>query len=49
MFVAYEKLGNVEEIIKGFKIEEIDLRAKYLEGKPKEVLSRIESERQSRN
>jgi V/A-type H+-transporting ATPase subunit I len=39
VFVAFEKGFQIEDIIKGFKVEELDLNAKYLYGNPAQMLA----------
>ena len=37
-FLAYDKKRNIDDMLKGIRLNELDLSAKYLEGSPKEVL-----------
>jgi len=47
VFIAYQKEANLDEILKSFKLEEIDLKSKYLTAAPQEVLSSIKKVRSS--
>jgi len=40
ILVAYEKSSSIEEIIKGTKLKEIDLGARYLDSKPEHIMSK---------
>ncbi len=44
-FIAFEKSLNIDEILKPFKLEELDLHAAYLDGKPEEVIEKCLKEK----
>ncbi|HVA82694.1 MAG TPA: V-type ATPase 116kDa subunit family protein, partial [Candidatus Aquilonibacter sp.] len=41
VFVAYDKAHSLEDVTKGLKVEEIDLKSKYLIGTPQHAISNI--------
>ncbi len=48
IFIAYDKKISIDEMIKDTGMVELDLTAKYLEGRPREMLAEIRS-RKARN
>ena len=44
-FIAFEKGLNIDEIVKPFKLEELDLHAAYLDGNPEEVIEKCLKEK----
>ncbi len=48
VFIAYDRKFNLDEIVKDTGMVEIDLSAKYLEGRPKDVLEDVKA-RKSKN
>lgn len=46
LFVAYEKEKSIDDLLKGFKTEEIDLKSKYLAaGTPQQILETVKKTR----
>ncbi len=45
--IAYDKKINIDELLKGAKLNELDLSAKYLEGRPASILKTIDSKRKA--
>jgi len=43
-FIAYEKGLNIDEIIKGIALEELDLSGRYLDSKPEHVVEKCDKE-----
>ena len=46
IFIAYEKGRNVDDAFKNVKLEELDLHATYLGGKPREIIERMSDARE---
>lgn len=47
VFIAFEKGKSIDDIVKSFKAEEIDLKSKYLIGTPQQALLNINKTRQT--
>ncbi len=47
VLLVYDKKANVDDLLKGIKLNELDLSAKYLEGSPAEVLKALSSRRKT--
>jgi len=43
-FIAYEKGLNIDEVIKGIALEELDLSGRYLDSKPEHVVEKCDKE-----
>jgi len=43
-FIAYEKGLNIDEVIKGIALEELDLSSRYLDSKPEHVVEKCNKE-----
>jgi V/A-type H+-transporting ATPase subunit I len=46
IFIAYEKNRNIDEAFKNVKLEEIDLHATYIEGKPLNIIEKMSDARE---
>ena len=46
VLLAYDKNSRIDEVLKDFKIKELDLGAKYLEGRPEQALAKIEASKE---
>ena len=47
VLLVYDKKASVDDLLKGIKLNELDLSAKYLEGSPTEVLKALSSRRRA--
>ncbi|HVA83205.1 MAG TPA: V-type ATPase 116kDa subunit family protein, partial [Candidatus Aquilonibacter sp.] len=47
LLIAFDKNHSIEEVTKGFKLEEIDLKSKYLIGTPEQAISNVRKIREA--
>ncbi len=47
VLLVYDKKASIDDLLKGIKLNELDLSAKYLEGSPSEVLKALSSRRKA--